>query len=131
MQRRELESLRDLKLELNTLMSRYLSIPLSEEVGDTVKDYRTGKGIPVLLQGRSSHRHDRLEKKIDEKTEELRARIADLEVYLDSVEDSEMRDILRLYYAEGLSQDEIGRRRGYSRSAITRKIAKFFGEEQV
>lgn len=131
MQRRELESLRDLKLELNTLMSRYLSIPLSEEVGDTVKDYRTGKGVPVLLQGRSSYRHDRLEKKIDEKTEELRARIADLEVYLDSVEDSEMRDILRLYYAEGLSQDEIGRRRGYSRSAITRKIAKFFGEEQV
>lgn len=131
MQRKELEDLRNLKLELDTLEGRYLRMPLSEEVGDTVKDYRTGKGIPVLLQGRSSYRHDKLEQKIEQKSEELRCRITGLETFLDGVEDSEMRNILRLYYAEGLPQKEIAKRCGYSRSAITRKIAKFFGEEQV
>lgn len=130
MQRKELESLRNLRMELNTLAKRYLTIPRIENVGDTALDYRTGKGIPILLQGESSYRHDKLGRKIALKTEELCRRIENLEEFLDGVEDSEMRDILRLYYAEGLSQEEIGERRGYSRSSIAKKLRNFWAEEQ-
>jgi predicted DNA-binding protein YlxM (UPF0122 family) len=53
-----------------------------------------------------------------------------LENYLEGIEDSEMRDILRLYFALGLTLEEIGRRKGYSRQAIGKKIDKFLEKEK-
>ncbi len=126
MNKEKLEQLRAMKQELDTLCERYLRMPPAEEVGDTYGDYRTGHKVVKVIQGASAVRSIKLKEKITVKRAALEKEILKLEEFLDSVDDSQMRDILRLYYAEGLSQGEIGRRKGYSRSAIGYKIDSFW-----
>lgn len=126
--RDELEQLRAMKQELDTLRRQYAQTP-AEEVGDTYGDYRTGHKHTRVLYGYSLAKCEALAKRIDVKTSAIEKKVADLENYLDDIESSEMRDILRLYYADGLSQEEIGQRKGYSRSAITRKIQNYWEEK--
>ena len=49
-----------------------------------------------------------------------------MENFLDSVDDAEMRELLRLRYQDGLSQEEVGERMGYSRQAIQKKEERFW-----
>ncbi len=130
MSRKRLQSLRALRQELDTLENKYMKIPKSEEVADTVGDYSLGVKRTLVIRGQSDHRSRKIEERITIKSKRLENEVLLLENYLDDVEDSEMRDILRLYFAEGLTQEEIGRRKGYSRQAITSKIDKFFEKDK-
>ena len=49
-----------------------------------------------------------------------------LENWLDSVQDPELRDILRLQYINGLTQEEIADEFGYSVITIKRRLRKFW-----
>lgn len=129
MNRKDMEQLRALRQELNTLNERYLHMPKSEEVADTYGDYRTGRKKRKVVRGYSSKRADNLKDKIDGKTNQLQAMIIELEEFLDSIESSEIRDIFRLYYVEGMTQEQIGDRKGYSRSAIGNKIDTFWDKQ--
>ena len=126
MTKKRLENLRALKQELETLQKRYLTMPSCEEVGDTAGDYRTGKKRIIQLQGVSDKRYEELGNTISKKTAKLVSEIAALEQFLDGVEDSNMRDILRLYYAEGNTLEEVGRIKGYTPSGISIKMKNFF-----
>lgn len=129
MTKKRLENLRALKQELETLQKRYITMPSCEEVGDTAGDYRTGKKRIIQLQGVSNERYKQLGKKIYLKSEQLANEIEELEHFLDDVEDSQMRNILRLYYAEGYTLEEVGEIVGYTSSNIWAKINKFFGKD--
>lgn len=128
MKRKDMEELRALREELDTLKTKYLRMPSSEHVGDTYGDYRSGRKVIKVAYGDSSERKDRLRDKIEKKAERIEEKIRQQEEFLEEVEDSTMRDILRLYYAEGMSQAEIGKRKGYSRSAIGAKIDRFWND---
>lgn len=128
MKREDLEQLRALKQELDTLRERYLRLPLSEEVGDTYGDYRTGRKVVKVMHGISTARNSELKEKINIKTKAVEKAIFELEDFLDAVPDAEIRDIFRLYYAEGLSQQEVGKAKGYSRQAIGYKIDSFWAD---
>lgn len=128
MKKAELEQLRALKQEVDTLESRYISLPKKEEVGDSYGDYRSGYKVIKIVQGHSTKKADDLAFKIRKKTEKLNEKINKMEVYLDTVDDAEMRDILRLYYAVGLTHEEIGEAKGYSREAITKKLDRYWKE---
>ena len=130
MKREDLEKLRLLKQELDTLITEYVSMPKTEEVGDTYGDYRSGHKVIRVVRGTSTLKSDKLRAKIMKKQIELEERVAELEDYLDSVESPALRDVLRLYYARGLTQEEIGRRKNYSRQAITKWINDFWNERQ-
>lgn len=127
MTKKELEQLRALHQEIETLEERYILTP-PEECGDTYGDYSHGFKQIKVLQGLSTARADRIRDRITKKYEQLTAKVDDMEEWLDDVEDSEMRDILRLYYANGLNQEEIARRKGYTRSAIAMKLKKYWDE---
>lgn len=125
----KLEQLRALHAEIETISKKYYEMPSEEYVGDTVKNYRSGKGIPYVIRGFSSEKREKLERKLEQKLEILNKNVNELEDYLDGVADPEMRDILRLYYGVGLSHEEIAERKGYSRSAISMKLKRFFAEK--
>lgn len=52
--------------------------------------------------------------------------IIDIEIAIEKVEDTEMRQILDYKYIEKLSDSTIGKKLGYDRSTISKKLTKFF-----
>jgi len=123
--RRDLEKLRGLRVEIESLQHIR---PKSQTVSIFYKDYRTGIGIPKTDVGLDSGEEERreLDKKIMRKERQLSRQVSEIEDWLDSVPDPEMRTILRYYYAEGMSQREIGEKLGYDRSTITKRIHMFW-----
>lgn len=93
---------------------------------DFYKDYRTGKGIPKSVVGfvfdeREIHAR---EQKIKLRLKQLESVIKNAEEEIDSVEDPELRSILRLYYIEGETQETIGKILHIERSSVSKKLKK-------
>lgn len=128
MKRRDFEQLRMMRQELDTIEKRLARIPKTEYVGDTYGDYRSGHKKVKVLQGKSSKRHDDLVERYQSIAKRLKEQIHDTENELEHIEDPVIRDIFRLYYQEGLSEEEVGDRKGYSRSAISTKINDFWNK---
>lgn len=129
MRRQDLEQMRAMYQELSTLEKEYKRTP-AEEVGDTYGDYRTGHKIVKVMYGRSTKKKDKLRSKMNRKEAELCEALTKMETWLDEIDDSEIRDILRLYYAVGLTMDEIADRKGYERSSIGKKIDRFWKKQE-
>ena len=49
---------------------------------------------------------------------------------LEQVEDPIIRDIFRLYYEDGLSEEQIADRKGYSRPRISQLINGFWNQDK-
>lgn len=104
-----------------------------EYLTDTVKDYRSGYPHNILISGIGDDKYPRIQQEYYEKLRRIQSEIAAIEKWLDSVPDPEVRDILRLQYVNGLTQEQIADELGYSRSAIAMKIQRFwenYGNEQ-
>lgn len=126
MKKKDFEQLRQLKQELDTLRTEYAIMPRAEEVGDTYGDYRSGRKVIKTVRGPSTIRSDKLRNRIEKKQAKLEEQIEAMENYLDEIEDPVIRDILRLYYANGLTQEEIGKKKNYSRQRIGQLIDEFW-----
>ena len=131
MNKGELKQLKKLIAEKNDLEKRIAQQKFEpkEEVADTVKDYRTGFGKTVVIRGYGNEEWQKLRDKWFAKLLIISDRIRRMEDYLDSVEDAELRQILRLRYEDGLSQEEVGQIMGYSRQAIQKKEERFWKDE--
>lgn len=98
-----------------------------EIVTDYYKDYRNGRGIPKSLIGLTfdekgiSSRERRLKRKLDEISKLIEA--IEGEIY--TVDDPDMRTILRMYYVEEMNYREIEKQTFMSKSTIQRKLKKF------
>lgn len=117
--------IRKLKKEITGL--RYSIDNAKPELqADFYKDYRTGKGIPKSVVGfvfdeREIHAR---EQKIKVRLKQLESVIKNAEEEIDSVEDPELRSILRLYYIEGETQENIGKILHIERSSVSKKLKK-------
>lgn len=127
----ELEQLRSLKSEIRHLNEELLNLP-------TVTDSVKGSMVEfpyieqtVVIKGIDETAAVRLRRKVERKCEELQEQMLFMEEWLDGVQDSETRDILRMKYRNGLSDNQIGMELGYTRSAIAMKIQRFFSRAQV
>ncbi len=98
----------------------------TEYVGDTAKDYRTGKPHSITITGYGQQDYPELKERYYQKLRDIQQEIAFLEGFLDQVEDPQTRDILRLYYVNGLTQEQIAEELGYARSAIAMKLHRFW-----
>ena len=98
----------------------------TEYVGDTAKDYRTGKPHSITITGYGQQDYPELKERYYQKLRQIQQEIAFLEGFLDQVEESQTRDILRLYYVNGLTQEQIAEELGYARETISRKIRDFW-----
>lgn len=130
MKRKDFEQLRMLRQELKTIEEKLAKIPSKEYVGDTYGDYRTGQKKIRLIQGTSSKRHDELAKRYRLKAELLKAKILATEEELEQIDDPVIRDIFRLYYQEGMSEEQVADRKGYSRPRISQLINGFWSGDK-
>lgn len=130
MKRKDLEDCRALIQELNTLEEKYLKNKGGEEVGDTYGDYRSGFKVIKVMYGKSTMKANKLEEKIIAKADILREKIYEIETWLDDIEDPFMRDVIRLYYCCGETQEEIGQRKSYTQQRINQRIEQFWNAQE-
>lgn len=127
MTKKRLKKMRSLILEARHLQEM-LDRPAktTEYVGDTAKDYRTGKPHSIKITGYGEQEYPELKERYYQKLRQIQQEIAFLEGFLDQVEDPQTRDILRLYYVNGLTQEQIAEELGYDARTIRRKIKIFW-----
>lgn len=128
MTKQRLKRLRSLLKEIEHLEEQIKNMPFitGGYVGDTVKDGRTGYPRTLLIQGYSTEKYDRAKSKLARKLQDIQDEIAELEDWLDGVDNPELRDILRLQYINGLTQEEIAEGLGYSVITIKRRLKTFW-----
>lgn len=97
-----------------------------EYLADTVKDYRSGYPHNILISGIGDDKYPRIQQEYYEKLRRIQSEIAAIEKWLDGVPDPEVRDILRLQYVNGLTQEQIADELGYARETVSRKLKKFW-----
>lgn len=101
-------------------------VSCSEYVADSYKDYKTGYPVIKSLAGYGEDDFVETRQKYYGKHREIQSEIAFLEDWLDSVDDPELRDILRLQYINGLTQEQIAAELGYSVITIKRRLRDFW-----
>ena len=122
-----MEQCRSLRYEIASIESAMRS-PHSTIVAVFYKDYRTGRGVPKSRQevdnGEEDLRILRGNLKICKR--KLAKRLLQAEKFIEEVDDTEMRTILRMYYINNASQKEIGDLMHYSQTAISTKLRVFW-----
>ena len=97
---------------------------------DTAKDYRTGYPHNIVISGYGDAEYIKLKQRLYEKLGRIQAERWCLENWLDSVQDPELRDIQRLQYVNGLTQEEIAQELGYARETVSRKLKAFWDSQK-
>ena len=127
MTKNEMEQLRRIPDEIEAI-KKSLNNPRMEFINVYWKDYRTGKGIP---KSRTEYDYDhqqqkRLKNKLKRKIKTLNALMIKAEEFIEGIEDSETRTILRSYYINGDKQKDIAEALHYTPAAISIKIDRFW-----
>ena len=123
-----LKRIRALIKEAEHLQSEYTDMICfpKEQVVDSAKDYSTGHPHPISISGYGDSSYIDIRQRLYNKQRQIQQEIAFLEDWLDSVEDPELRDILRLQYINGLTQEQIAAELGYSERTIRRRLREFW-----
>lgn len=109
----DLENLYQLTGEINDIERQLEELERkgsTEYVGDTVRDYRSGQGIPLTIRGYSEHTYNRqrkLIKKLHTKRDRLLEQKMKIEEELENIEEVIIRRIIRLRYFDRLSWDAV------------------------
>lgn len=132
MTKKEMEELISIKQEINAI-EMSLCAPKSTYTFAFYKDYKTGYPIPKIETGYDdgSIYKDQLIKRLIATKKKLQRKIIDAEKFIEIQTDSELRTILRSYYINGLSQEEIGKLLGYNQSVISRKLSIFWQKQKL
>lgn len=122
-----MEQCRSLRYEIASIESAMRS-PRSTVVAVFYKDYRTGKGVPKSRQEVDNGEEELriLKGSLSICKQKLAKRLLQAEKFIEGVEDTEMRTILRMYYLNNASQKEIGDMMHYSQTAISTKLSVFW-----
>ena len=126
MTKERLKKLRALLKEAEHLEEEIRDLPFrtGDYVADSAKDYRTGYPRVITIRGYSTKEYYRLKRKQESALRKIQDEIAELENWLDGVEDPQTRDILRLIYIKGLTQEQAAEELGISTRTVQRKIEK-------
>lgn len=123
MDKARMEHLNCTKAEIRLLTCEIMNFP-EGVVNDYYYDYPNGQKRvrPLIGYADCSGLKRRLEGQINT----LQDEIEQMENYLDTIQDTEMRSILRLRYRNGLTTDQIGKELGYEGSTIRKKLNGFW-----
>lgn len=125
MERERLNQLRHLVIESKHIHDKLISrTPAIRTYGDTTGDYRTGRKRIIITRGGTDPVEDRYIRRMTEKKKLIDIEIYHMEEWLESIESSRSRNVLRLYFQEGLTQSEIGERLSIERSLVSKIIAE-------
>lgn len=136
--RRDLENayhiayeIKDIERQIETLLKNSSGI-----VGDTVRDYRTGKGIPIVITGYAEKEYKRLQKLIS-KLQSKKARLikekSRIEEEIEHIEEADIRRIIRLRYFECLSWDAVANAVDNTKTgdAMRKRLYKFLSQNEA
>lgn len=120
MQERRLERLRNKKQE--------------GMVGDTVNDYRTGRGIPVKIEGVPKDEFSRpvmihiLEEEIEKNIKESEIAMREIERYIQTIESPKVREVMRSRFLDCLSWEEVGKKNYIAPDYARQIVNKHFNQ---
>lgn len=120
MTKRELERYFWLQHEIKQQWRRLARLKKKREksgelVGDSVKDYRSGKGLPLKIQGIAQEDFTTpikikiLEEAIEKNIKESETVIIEIENYIQGLDDPRIRELLRSRYIDCLSWEKVGK----------------------
>lgn len=123
-----LKKLRSLIKEAEHLQAEYDEMTCDPKtfVQDSVKDYSTGYPHNIVIQGYGSDDFVALRQKLYNKRKLIIKEITEMEEWLNSVPDTRIRNILRLQYWDGLTQEEIAEKYDCDARTIKRWLKNFW-----
>lgn len=125
MTKERLEKMRALRSEIRLLEEAVNHLPVTQDsVKGSMSEFPYIE-VTIPISGTDAGQGQRLKQKILQKIAKLQNELNELEEWLDKIHEPELRTILRLYYGQGMTQEEIGDKVGYSRETIQRKIKKY------
>lgn len=92
---------------------------------DVINDYRKGYGQPQAITGIDYQRISSLRSRYVTSIMRIQAECEEVEEYVETIKDSLTRRIIRMYYLEGMKQQQIARAIHLDQSAVSKKIRKF------
>ena len=131
MDKRQLSRLRKLKKEAEVIKQeiRDLEFKPVEKTTDTANDYSTGYPVVITIEGFGAEDYvkakNRLYEQLRRKLIAIEKERDALERYIDSIDDPELRTIIRLRYIEGKTLEKIAESMEYSERTIRRKLFNF------
>ena len=131
MTKEKLEQLRTLKIEIDLLEYELNSLPQTTDTVRGSMDTFPYTEVIIKVTGTDEASAPVLRNKLRQKHKKLHASILELEEWLDTIENSEMRTIIRMHYEHGMTHEEIARKFGCSKSTITKKINNFFKKQKL
>lgn len=133
MTREQLKSYRSKKEEIAELEEKLknLSGDDSFTCSSVINNYNSGYPVPQAVVGMDWKRYDRCRKQYALRAEELKRECESVEAYIESIEDSMVRRIFRMYFLEGLSQKQIGKYVHLDKSNVSRKIEIFLKSQRT
>ena len=122
-----LEEYKSKKAEIAELQDKLLHINDGDIMmcNDTILNYRKGYPVPEAVFGVDWGKLHRTEERYKKRIEILTKECAEVEEYIESIPDSLLRRIFRMYYVDGMTQKEISNIIHMDRSRISRKIDDF------
>lgn len=128
MTRVELEQLKSLKQEAKQLQEELNNLPLTtDSVKGSMPEFPYIERT-IKIVGIDEDKAKKVRKKLEKTLDDLQEMILVMEEWLETVEDSEIRTILRMKYRNGMKDKEIAAELGYCRQAVGMKLKKFFSE---
>lgn len=104
----------------------------NDTVGDTVRDYRSGKGIPVRIDGIPSDAFTLpvmiglLEEEIQKNIEESERAVVEIEKYIQDIKDPKLREIMRSRFIDCLEWQKVGEENYISSDYARQLIREYF-----
>lgn len=126
MTRVELEQLKSLKQEAKQLQEELHNLPITtDSVKGSMPEFPYIERT-IKIVGVDEDKAKKVRKKLEKTLDDLQEMILVMEEWLETVEDSGIRTILRLQYRNSLSQAKIAEELGRSEKTIQRKLKMFW-----
>lgn len=74
-------------------------------------------------------KHDRLDQMLNAKLRQLKQKQLEFETFLSSIDDSELRLIMRLRCINNMTWEEIGSEMGFHRTSVSGKFYSYFNDQ--
>lgn len=104
----------------------------NDTVGDTVRDYRRGKGIPVRIEGLPSDAFTLpvmiglLAEEIQKNIEESERAVIEIEKYIQDIKDPKLREVMRSRFIDCLEWQKVGEENYISSDYARQLIREYF-----
>lgn len=127
MTKEQLEQYKSKKAEIAELQYKLSHLGEGDSMigNSTIMDYRTGYPMPQTVIGVDWERYDNSKARYRHRLQKLQEECEEVEKYVEAIEDSLTRRIFRMYYMDGLTQEQVAKAVHMHRSGVSKKISDF------